>query len=107
MVQDSTEQTYKRRRLRNRDVTAPDAEEADEEGAAARIDSSCCIHDDVNSDGNTSHGARTRTAGRRTLGQGDAPGSRWDCCCLFIYVYFLVIVFCSTIILDIAIIFII
>jgi len=76
MEQDTTEQTYKRRRLRDRDVTAPDAEEADEEGPAARIDSSRCIHDDVNSDGNTSHGARTRTAGRRTLGQGDAPGSR-------------------------------
>ena len=57
-------------------MTAPDAEEADEEGPAARIDSSCCIHDDVNSDGNTSHVARTRTHGRRTLGQGDAPGSR-------------------------------
>ena len=36
-------------------MTAPDAEEADEEGPAARIDSSRCIHDDVNSDGNTSH----------------------------------------------------
>ena len=31
-AQDTTEQTYKRRRLRDRDVTAPDAEEADEEG---------------------------------------------------------------------------
>ena len=76
IAQDTTEQTYKRRRLRDRDVTAPDAEEADEEGPAARIDSSRCIHDDVNSDGNTSHGARTRTHGRRTLGQGDAPRSR-------------------------------
>ena len=74
--QDTTEQTYKRRRLRDRDFTAPDAEEADEEGPAARIDSSRCIHDDVNTDGNTSHGARTQTHGRRTLGQGDAPGSR-------------------------------
>ena len=76
MVQDTTEQTYKRRRLRDRDVTAPDAEEADEEGPAARIDSSRCIHDDVISDGTTSHVARTRTAGRRTPGQGDAPRSR-------------------------------
>ena len=32
IVQDTTEQTYKRRRFRDRDVTAPDAEEADEEG---------------------------------------------------------------------------
>ena len=37
IAQDTTEQTYKRRRLRDRDVTAPDAEDADEEGAAARI----------------------------------------------------------------------
>ena len=58
--------------LRDHDVTAPDAEE----GPAARIDSSRCIHDDVKSDGNTSHVALTRTHGRRTLGQGDAPGSR-------------------------------
>ena len=76
MVQDTTEQTYKRRRLRDRDVTAPDAEEADEEGAAARIDSSRCFHDDVISDGDTSHAARTQTDGRRTLGQSDVPGSR-------------------------------
>ena len=75
-AQDTTEQTYKRRRLRDRDVTAPDAEEADEAAPAARIDSSCCIHDDVISDSNTSHVARARTDGRRTLGQGDAPGSR-------------------------------
>ena len=76
IVQDTTEQTYKRRWLRDRDLMDPDAEEADEEGAAARIDSSRCIHDDVISDGNTSHAARTRADGRRTLGQGDAPGSR-------------------------------
>ena len=57
-------------------MTAPDAKEADEEGAAARIDHSCSIHDDVIPDSYSIHVARTRTNGRRTLGQGDAQGSR-------------------------------
>ena len=71
-------------------MTAPDAEEADEEGVAARIDRSRCIHDGVISDGDTSHVARTRTDGRRTLGQGEAPRTAVIYLCLFI------LVICST-----------
>jgi hypothetical protein len=71
-VHDTTERTHKRRRLRDRDVTAPDAQEA----AVTRIDSSRCIHDDVISDSNSRHVARTRNDGRSTPEQGDAPGSR-------------------------------
>ena len=70
-VQDTTARTQQARRLRDRDVTAPDAEEAD----TARIDSSRCIYDDVISD-SSKRVACTRTDGERTLEQGDAPGSR-------------------------------
>ena len=71
MVQDTTAMAHKTRRLRDRDVTAPDAEEAD----IARIDSSRCIYDDVISD-SSRRVACTRTDGERTPEQGDAPGSR-------------------------------
>ena len=70
-VQDTTARSHKKRRLRDRDVTAPDAEEAN----AARIDSSRCIYDDVISD-SSRRVACTRTDGERTPEQGDAPGSR-------------------------------
>ena len=71
MVQDTTARAHKTRLLRDRDVTAPDAEEAD----IARIDSSRCIYDDVISD-SSRRVACTRTDGERTPEQGDAPGSR-------------------------------
>jgi hypothetical protein len=72
----TAEHPHKRRRLRVRDVTAPDAEDADKEEAAARIDSNCCIDDDVMSASNVVHATRTRTGAKRTLGQGAAHGSR-------------------------------
>ena len=52
-------------------MTAPDAEEAD----TARIDSSRCIYDGVITD-SPRRVARTRTDGKSTLEQGEAPGSK-------------------------------
>jgi hypothetical protein len=70
------EHPHKRRRLRVRDVTAQDAEDADKEEAAARIDSNCCTDDNVMSASNVVHATRPRTGAKRTLGQGAAHGSR-------------------------------
>ena len=81
------------RRLRDRDVTAPDAEEADEEGPAARIDSSRCIHDDFNSDGNTSHVARTRTEG---VLSGRAKPMGVDRTAVIYLCLFTIMIVCST-----------
>ena len=67
------EYPHKRRRIRERESAAPDAEDTGmPEAATRRASSSCRIDADVVSEFNVDHEARTRTDAWRHLGQGDA-----------------------------------